>query len=617
MKKRVLSVLLVLVMMASLVPAAFAYPAAYSLPALTGNQAEDTANIASSQIGYNDANGGTVFGAWWNEVTNWGYDYTNDGWCSMFACWCANKAGAGYGVAYNNMAANPDNLLNWLINNASYDLSFKTKPCAGDFIFFDYQNNCAAHVAVVTRYDPNSNTVYFVGGNQGGGIGYVSSSSVKWSRTAAWGEQYVLGYGRPNYSTDSKIVTINLNANGGKLNDDSSFELQYGAKCNLSQYSVSRDGYALQAWTLYRPADKKWFVFGVGWCTEAEISAKNYSKAIYSPNLSMELDASWFSGIDTDEVDSFTFYAVWRRDYTVSINANGGKQNVKSFSVRYNTNCVLSPEMVSRSGYVLKGWNLYRPADGTWFVPYHSWCTSDEIQENGYEKSLYSPNLTMNLGSSWVEKAQSNSISEFVFYAVWEKVYQINVDAAGGVVNYKPADLTMGEICNLSPQMVSRNGYTLSYWNLYRPADGKWFVARVGWCTESEIKANGYTKAGYPTDLSMELDSTWFSNGDAPASSFVFYAVWESNCKNGHIYSKSTTPPTCVSQGYTTYTCSCGDSYKSDYTDPLGHNYGSNGVCTRCGEKDPDFKQPNFFSRLLDSIRNILHSLFSWLPFFQ
>ncbi len=38
-----------------------------------------------------------------------------------------------------------------------------------------------------------------------------------------------------------------------------------------------------------------------------------------------------------------------------------------------------------------------------------------------------------------------------------------------------------------------------------------------------------------------------------------------------HSYSKSVTNPTCTEQGYTTYACSCGDSYKSDYIAAKGH----------------------------------------------
>lgn len=38
-----------------------------------------------------------------------------------------------------------------------------------------------------------------------------------------------------------------------------------------------------------------------------------------------------------------------------------------------------------------------------------------------------------------------------------------------------------------------------------------------------------------------------------------------------HEYASVVTPPTCTEQGYTTYTCECGDSYVSDYVDANGH----------------------------------------------
>ena len=42
-----------------------------------------------------------------------------------------------------------------------------------------------------------------------------------------------------------------------------------------------------------------------------------------------------------------------------------------------------------------------------------------------------------------------------------------------------------------------------------------------------------------------------------------------------HSYTAVTTAPTCTEQGYTTYTCSCNDSYVSDYVDATGHKYNS------------------------------------------
>lgn len=68
-----------------------------------------------------------------------------------------------------------------------------------------------------------------------------------------------------------------------------------------------------------------------------------------------------------------------------------------------------------------------------------------------------------------------------------------------------------------------------------------------------------------------------------------------------HSYSSKTTKATCESKGYTTYTCSCGDSYKSDYTDATGHNYKTTTVepttsakgydlheCKNCGKSYKD-----------------------------
>ena len=51
---------------------------------------------------------------------------------------------------------------------------------------------------------------------------------------------------------------------------------------------------------------------------------------------------------------------------------------------------------------------------------------------------------------------------------------------------------------------------------------------------------------------------------------------------HNHNYIPTTTLPTCTQQGYTTYTCACGDSYVDDYVKSGGHTF-SNGVCTDCG----------------------------------
>lgn len=41
----------------------------------------------------------------------------------------------------------------------------------------------------------------------------------------------------------------------------------------------------------------------------------------------------------------------------------------------------------------------------------------------------------------------------------------------------------------------------------------------------------------------------------------------------GHSYESVVIAPTCTEQGYTAYTCKCGDTYNEDYVDATGHSY--------------------------------------------
>lgn len=51
----------------------------------------------------------------------------------------------------------------------------------------------------------------------------------------------------------------------------------------------------------------------------------------------------------------------------------------------------------------------------------------------------------------------------------------------------------------------------------------------------------------------------------------------------GHAYTLTITPPTCTVQGFTAYVCShCADTYTSDFTVPAGHSF-ADGICTVCG----------------------------------
>ena len=55
----------------------------------------------------------------------------------------------------------------------------------------------------------------------------------------------------------------------------------------------------------------------------------------------------------------------------------------------------------------------------------------------------------------------------------------------------------------------------------------------------------------------------------------------------GHVYNAVVTEPTCTKDGFTVYTCVCGEAYAADRIPATGHSY-DGGVCTACGAADPD-----------------------------
>ena len=71
-------------------------------------------------------------------------------------------------------------------------------------------------------------------------------------------------------------------------------------------------------------------------------------------------------------------------------------------------------------------------------------------------------------------------------------------------------------------------------------------------------------------------------------TSRVYFTV---TAEHIHQYTSTVTPPTCTEQGYTTYTCTCGNSYRSDYTNPLGHSWDAGVVTTPATETAPGVKR--------------------------
>ena len=118
-------------------------------------------------------------------------------------------------------------------------------------------------------------------------------------------------------------------------------------------------------------------------------------------------------------------------------------------------------------------------------------------------------------------------------------------------------------------------------------------VTSIGWCAFDGCKSltNVYFTGTESAWNSIAIDI----GNDALKNANIHY-----NCvSHTHSYDAVVTAPTCTDKGYTTHTCSCGDSYVDTYVDALGHAWDEGKVtkpateveagiktytCTRCGE---------------------------------
>ena len=199
--------------------------------------------------------------------------------------------------------------------------------------------------------------------------------------------------------------------------------------------------------------------------------------------------------------------------------------------------------------------------------------------------------------------SNSNSVGVFVSMNTTSQTpkqkYTLLFDGNGGSGGMSNQVVTMGDKFALPSCTFKREGYRCIGWNVCRNADKTWYLAKHGWLTQQQITEQKLEKKLYANDSSAQyvFDSSW-TQGCSTVSTYTFHAVWE-QLPHEHDYKDVVTPPTCTEKGYTTHTCSCGDSYVDTYTNSLGHDWDGGTVtkeptatetgvrtytCTRCNE---------------------------------
>lgn len=108
-----------------------------------------------------------------------------------------------------------------------------------------------------------------------------------------------------------------------------------------------------------------------------------------------------------------------------------------------------------------------------------------------------------------------------------------------------------------------------------------------------------YSSGYYNMGLSITLSAgtyylVFLNNARYYSTSYMYYFEYQyTTSTHTHSYTSRITAPTCTAQGYTTFTCSCGDSYTSNYVAAKGHTNGSatienrvEATCSRAGSYD-------------------------------
>lgn len=123
--------------------------------------------------------------------------------------------------------------------------------------------------------------------------------------------------------------------------------------------------------------------------------------------------------------------------------------------------------------------------------------------------------------------------------------YKISYNANGGKGSMTGLSVNYQDTFTLLDNKFTKTGYTADGWNLWRSTDNTWYCEyivpktgegfeldiysyTVGWKTEEEMKAGGYTKAPFNNNHKSTLDMFLLENSTV-GDEFVFYPIWQRN----------------------------------------------------------------------------------------
>jgi hypothetical protein len=147
--------------------------------------------------------------------------------------------------------------------------------------------------------------------------------------------------------------------------------------------------------------------------------------------------------------------------------------------------------------------------------------------------------------------------------------------------------------------LTSNGDGTFLVFNTGRNTYLEWYNSKGNWSTFTSGNTDEYHIAFYAIKSSAEEHvHNYITSVTNPTCTEDGYTTFTCECgetytedgekSSGHKYDSEVTAPTCSEDGYTTYTCFCGDTYTKPGEKAAGHSF-ADGVCGVCGAEDPEY----------------------------
>ena len=231
--------------------------------------------------------------------------------------------------------------------------------------------------------------------------------------------------------------------------------------------------------------------------------------------------------------------------------ANTGKEDVV-YGIQYSLDGVTFEGDLSVTVAV----NRYDPDDASRDIPLNVLEVSAGDWQTGYESS-----------EGPAELAVDNN-PDTLWHTNWYGTSREN--------HWFQFELTEGYIVDglrYWPRQSGNSNGTITRYEIQVSDDGESFrsVKSGSWENDRNWKLASFAGENVKYVRLVALDAVTDNNYVFASAAEIRLTGVKDDTAHEHSYTAVVTEPTCTEQGYTTYTCECGDSYVADYTDALGH----------------------------------------------